>query len=287
MHNRREKFRVLCLASAGLLGIVLLAAALGSFTFTTPYQLLSENSTGSSGPIPYTALLRMFFVVLILVIPLLGYLLVRVAQHRRWVLLLLLALFALAYVIVVARPIPRQLEQNAGISETSEAQQPVSITPQPALSSPPDIGAAELTPTLVWLLSLGLAALILVGAGGVYLIMRSYRTRPVSPLESIATSAETALQAIEQDGDMHAAVLRCYASMLAASRQQGLDRPIHLTPAEFIQRLVQVGLPPGPVERLTHLFEAVRYSPHAPTPEMEAEAVDCLQVMVQAARGQL
>jgi len=287
MHNRREKLRVVYLASAGLLGIVLLAAALGSFTFSTPYQLLSEDSSDINGPVSYTGLLRLFMIALILVIPLLGYLLVRAARHRRSVLLVLLAVFALAYIIISARPTPQRLEQNAGSSETSATQQPVVSTQQPTLAPPPDPGTAEVTPALVWLLSLGLATLILVGAGGVYLIMRTVRTRPVSPLEIIAISAETALQVIEQDGDVHDAILRCYASMLDAARQQGLDRPVHLTPAEFIQRLVQVGLPAGPVERLTHLFEAVRYSPQPPTPEMEAEAVDCLQVVVQAARGNL
>jgi hypothetical protein len=287
MHNRREKLRVVCLASAGLLGVVLLAAALGSFTFATPYQLLNENNTEINGPVSYTGLLRLFMVALILLIPLLGYLLVRAAQHRRWVLLGILALLTLVFVIISSQPLPRRLEQDAGVSETAEAPQPVSSTPQPALLPPPDPGAAEVTPALVWLLSLGLAALILIGAGAVYLIMRSYRTRPASPLEIIAASAQTALQAIEQDADVHDAILRCYASMLAAARQQGLDRPTHLTPAEFIQRLVQAGLPSGPVERLTHLFEAVRYSSQPPTPKMEAEAVDCLQVVVQAARGNL
>ncbi len=287
MHNRREKLWILCLASAGLLGLVLLAAALGSFNFSTPYQLVSDDNTDINGPVSYTGLLRLFMIALILVVPLLGYLLVRATQHRRWVLLVLLALIALTYVIISTRPTFPQLEQDSGISETTEAQQPVVSTLQPALAPQPDPGSAEVTPGLVWLLSLGLAALILAGAGAVYLIMRSHRIRPVSPLEIIAASAQTALQTIAQDGDVHDAILRCYASMLAAAREQGLDRPIHLTPAEFIQRMVEVGLPTEPVERLTHLFEDVRYSSQPPTPEMEAEAVDCLQVVVQAARESL
>ena len=158
-------------------------------------------------------------------------------------------------------------------------------TPQPTRLPPPDPGAPRVTPALVWLVSLGLAGLVLVAGAILVLALRFSRSRTPSQLELIADSAVTALQDLERGEDVRGAIMRCYLAMLSAASERGVDRPGYLTPAEFVQRLVQVGLPPEAVERLTRLFEAVRYSAQPPTPGMEAEAVDCLQLVVQAARG--
>ena len=303
MQNRREKREVVLLTAAGLVGIVLLAAALGGFTFTAPYELLAEsctdagdessselsaeNCTDARDEFSYAGLLRLIVVFLAVLAPLLVYLVVRVPRYRRWVLLILLALFVVVYAIVAARPIPQLPGESAAGGSTVEAVQDEVGTPEPTLAPPPEPGTARVTPGLIWLLSLGMACLVLALAAAAYLFVRAYRTRTVSPLEIIVASAETALQALERGGDVREAILRCYSDMLATASERGVDKPGYLTPAEFIQRLVQAGLPPGAVERLTHLFEAVRYSPQPPTAVMEAEAVDCLRVVVQAARGNL
>jgi hypothetical protein len=137
------------------------------------------------------------------------------------------------------------------------------------------------------LLSLSLAGLILVGGSILFLVLRISRSRGPTQLEQIVASAEAALQDLEEGEDARGAIMRCYLAMLSAASERGVDRPRYLTPGEFVQRLVQVGLPAGAVERLTRLFEEVRYSPQPPTPRMEAEAVDCLQQVVQVARGTL
>ena len=285
MRNRREKYQAVILAAAGLLGIVLLAAALGSFTFATPYQLLSEEHTDASGLISYTVILRMA-VIFLLLVPLLILLVVRSAKYRRWMLVFLLIIFGVVYAIVAARPVELPPEPEAVSGSAVETLPPEEQgTPQPTRLPPPDPGAPRVTPALVWLVSLGLAGLVLVAGAILVLALRFSRSRTPSQLELIADSAETALQDLERGEDVRGAIMRCYLAMLSAASERGVDRPGYLTPAEFVQRLVQVGLPPEAVERLTRLFEAVRYSAQPPTPGMEAEAVDCLQLVVQAARG--
>jgi hypothetical protein len=97
----------------------------------------------------------------------------------------------------------------------------------------------------------------------------------------MVASAETALRALEQGEEVQGTILRCYREMLSAAYEvKGVERPDYLTPAEFIQRLVKAGLPPQPVERLTHLFETVRYSAQPATKTMEAEAAACLQAVI-------
>jgi hypothetical protein len=55
-----------------------------------------------------------------------------------------------------------------------------------------------------------------------------------------------------------------------------------MTPREFERELVRAGLPALPVERLTRLFEHVRYGVHAPGPEEQHEAISSLEAIVTA-----
>jgi hypothetical protein len=300
MQNRRDKQGIALLAAFSLAGIVLLAAALGSFSFASPYQLLSENCststssrllsencTNPSAVMSSAAMLRIFVALLLVLVPLIAYLLVTAPHYRRWLLLIFALLFLIVYAIIASHPASLLPEEVASVGGTVGSVQAEVGTPQPTLAPSLALGTAQVTPGLVWLLSLGLAGLVLTLAAAVYMSVSAYRTRMASPLEIIAATAETALQALEQGSYVRGVILRCYSAMLAAASELGVDRPGQLTPAEFIQRLVHAGLPPGAVERLTHLFEAVRYSPQPPTAVMEAEAVDCLQVVVQAAKGNI
>ena len=275
------------LAAAGLVGILLLAAALGNLTFAAPYELLRENPSGARGGTSFSAMLRLFVFLFLVIAPLLVFLMVRAPQYRRWMLAFLLLMFLVIYAIVTARPAPPPPVETAVGGGTVEAVSVDAGTPMPTYAPAPEPGDPRVTPAMVWLLSLGLATIILVLAAILYLSLRNARATTATPLEAIAASAETALQALEQGEDVRDTILRCYSSMLAAASQQGVERPGYVTPAEFIQRLVVAGLPAHPVERLTRLFETVRYSPQPPTALMETEATDCLQVVLQAAREKL
>jgi hypothetical protein len=55
-----------------------------------------------------------------------------------------------------------------------------------------------------------------------------------------------------------------------------------MTPSEFAARLEQAGLPAEPVQRLTRLFEKVRYGGLRSTPTEAEEAVACLRDILHA-----
>jgi hypothetical protein len=58
--------------------------------------------------------------------------------------------------------------------------------------------------------------------------------------------------------------------------RRGLYREYAMTPAEFAVRLQSAGLPPEPVNRLTRLFESVRYGARISAQRDVDEAIACL-----------
>ena len=64
------------------------------------------------------------------------------------------------------------------------------------------------------------------------------------------------------------------------SRTRGLSRQEAMTPTEFAFRLKRAGLPGDSVQRLTHLFESVRYGARKPAKNEINEAVSCLNVIL-------
>jgi len=102
--------------------------------------------------------------------------------------------------------------------------------------------------------------------------------RSHSKLASIARSSLKALSSSQNAEDV---ILRCYAQMNDALEQKrGLVRHQAMTPAEFARRLEQAGLPGIPVQRLTRLFEAVRYGARKFGQIEINEAVSCLTAIL-------
>jgi hypothetical protein len=97
------------------------------------------------------------------------------------------------------------------------------------------------------------------------------------PLKEIADIARRSLKDLESGQDSRDAIIQCYDRMShVVDAKRGLYREHSMTPAEFVSRLEQAGLPPGPVTRLTRLFESVRYGGHASDATEINEAKACL-----------
>jgi hypothetical protein len=98
------------------------------------------------------------------------------------------------------------------------------------------------------------------------------------PLDEIAEIARTSLKELSQGTtSSHDTIIQCYERMSrVVESKRGLNRDFSMTPAEFAVRLEKAGLPRGPVERLTHLFESVRYGARISEPPDIDEAVACL-----------
>jgi hypothetical protein len=97
------------------------------------------------------------------------------------------------------------------------------------------------------------------------------------PLEELARIARSSLRDIAQGGDSTDVIMNCYYRMSnVVSDKRRLHRKDSMTPAEFAIRLEQAGLPGDAVQRLTRLFESVRYGGHRTGPKEINEAVACL-----------
>lgn len=103
---------------------------------------------------------------------------------------------------------------------------------------------------------------------------------------ALAGIAEQAMDEIKAGKDWGDAIINCYANMLQAvtESQKIVLRHDSLTPAEFVALMVKARLPAAPVERLTVLFERVRYGGKQATQAEIDEAVACLEDIVAACR---
>ena len=81
---------------------------------------------------------------------------------------------------------------------------------------------------------------------------------------------------------MRNVVIRCYAKMSQVLRQsRKIQRHSAMTPREFGNHLAEIGLGDEHIQRLTRLFEGVRYGYRPSEWPVEREAIECLQAIVQ------
>ncbi len=144
----------------------------------------------------------------------------------------------------------------------------------------------QVSERLVTFLTVGISILIVLILFGVgwWLWRRSQRRR--ASMEQFAEHAQTALNDLQAGGNFRNVIIRCYMDMTRAAEQlRGIRRASAMTPHEFSAFLQADGLPKGPVEQLTGLFENVRYGAEDPTPLQERIAIDSLQSIVEFCRG--
>jgi hypothetical protein len=141
-------------------------------------------------------------------------------------------------------------------------------------------------PMTAWTLYLvSLAALmgIFIFLYFVYYRWKGSRSSRLSPLTAIADIAEASLRDLASGHDWGDVVIGCYAQMSdAVSARRGLQRGASATAREFADRLARAGLPAAAVERLTGLFEKVRYGGRRSSESDMKAAVDCLNAIMLA-----
>jgi hypothetical protein len=144
--------------------------------------------------------------------------------------------------------------------------------------SPPD--------WLLWATGIGMALMVLLAIAVPLWLFWPRERRTPGPLQELAGQAQSAMEALEAGADVRDTILRCYFEMAeTVSRARGIDRALDMTPREFEQRLVEAGLPRRPVQRLTRLFEQVRYGARTSDRGEEQEAITCLAAIAQACPG--
>jgi len=158
-------------------------------------------------------------------------------------------------------------------------------------------GASSVTsPNLPTVLLLILVAATLVGVAVLVLTSSHDQTEeheetveeeemePTADVRAIGEAAGRAADRIESEtgGEFENEVYRAWAEM---TDQLTVERPESSTPAEFATAAVEAGMDAEDVDRLTGLFEAVRYGGLEPTAERENEAVETLRRIESAYAG--
>jgi hypothetical protein len=112
--------------------------------------------------------------------------------------------------------------------------------------------------------------------------MRSQLGRHPS-LFAIAGIAQSSLDDLAAGRDWGDVIIESYVRMnKVVSVKRGIQRTDGATPREFAKRLESAGLPAEAVNRLTRLFESVRYGNRKSAPSDIKDAVACLNTILHA-----
>ena len=145
------------------------------------------------------------------------------------------------------------------------------------LPSPPTF----ITDPPTWFLLIVDLLLVLIVLGALWLLWRLLRPKPDTQA-LLVQEARAALTDLQAGGDLRNVVLRCYARMCQVLRQsRNVERRRAMTPREFERHLAEIGLRDEHIQRLTRLFERVRYGAKPSSRPEEREAIACLTAIVQ------
>jgi hypothetical protein len=175
-------------------------------------------------------------------------------------LVILVVLFGVIVLILTLLP------KTPGTVEGVPLPTPVPIARAP-LGPPP--------PLLIWIVAIALFA------GTVLLVVWLMRARRERPPEMWELELGRARQALLDGADLKDVILRCYQQMsIALQEDQDIERPVYMTTGDFVRLLAAKGVPEGPVQQLTRLFDAVRYGHWQPRPGDEQRALDSLNAVL-------
>lgn len=165
------------------------------------------------------------------------------------------------------------------------------LIPQPPVTDLPELDFEKLIPYSFvanpkpWMLPLiliGVAVLVAVSTFFTLRFLSNRESSERSPYLDIAENAQTALEEIgETEIDFEDVIIRCYAEM---SRTLQINREIQreeaMTTSEFERELLARGFPATPVQRLTQLFEQVRYGRRQTMEADQQVAVESLSEII-------
>ena len=134
-------------------------------------------------------------------------------------------------------------------------------------------------------LATGVGVSVITLAVGYFVYRRFWGQPAAATLDQLALSAEETLFQLQvEDANLRNVVMRAYYDMGRTLSEQGVQRAEGMTPREFEARMIQAGLPRRDVERLTRLFEEVRYGHVEAGERQKREAIACMEAIVAAAK---
>jgi len=126
---------------------------------------------------------------------------------------------------------------------------------------------------------------ILIGlsVAAAWYIWRRGRT---DKLNLIGKEMRSAIGQLEAGADFKNTIIRCYYRMCRLlSEREHLERAKAVTAREFAARLKEAGIGGSELQRLTTLFEAVRYGAQPFGEKEEREAIACLNAVAKTAEA--
>jgi hypothetical protein len=196
-------------------------------------------------------------------------------QLLRWILACAMFLVLLHVFNPARHELPSDLEEEAGGRGDASTQVSVQLEIPPI--EPPNWGVILLSAGL----ALGVGGLLTLLVVKLYPILRARRTRNAF-FEELSEQAGRAAAQIRAGGNPYDVVLRCYKEMSdLLSRREQIHHAIALTPREFARLLRTQGVEDHHVDRLTAIFEEVRYGRRS-GPPFAREAVFCLEAIQKA-----
>jgi len=287
MTNRR-RFLLLGFLAVALVGLVLLSMSLSGlplrpgrpFYLGEPQPVTPTPESAAPEGLDFWQLMRIVLPLALWIgIPLfLASIIWAIIRKKKGYLITVLILLGWAALILYLELQIMDAPQQLWGAQYAQEEAPETETPLPT-----DVFDPAATPEwLVYATSVGLALLLL---GSAWSLWQIWRRRP-RPLELVAQEAATALEAIRAGTAWQDAVIRCYAEMCQVMTKRGMARRQEVTPREFAAQLEAAGLPGEYIQRLTRLFELVRYGGRQARPQDEEEAVACLSAVIRFCRGE-
>jgi hypothetical protein len=268
----QDKRVVLTLAVLALLSLMLLTNALSRMDFL-PSQPIGGG--GSSDPVvrqpldiegmlktaaevPFWKQL-VFWAVLFMLLLLITSLLSPELRKQLIYAFLRTASFALVLFYVIKKQpqlFASFLSRIAGVGQNLPTSLEVDPLPAPVFEPPQETSWLSFAVTLGIILAV---VLFIWWANRLWVRIRE-RNASSQPLDEIAAIARDSLSDLKAGHNYDNAIVECYDRMSdVIAKKQGLQRAHTMTPSEFAVRLTRAGLPRDPVQRLTGLFESVRY----------------------------
>lgn len=150
------------------------------------------------------------------------------------------------------------------------------------VGTPPVFTPPAETPLIVYLISVLIALFLIYLLWLVYRSWQDAHPKQRKPLNEIAQIAHASLRDLSSGRDSTDVILNCYFRMSdVVEDKKYMRRASSMTPAEFAIRLEQAGLPGDAVQRLTRLFEYVRYGKKRAGSGEVKEAIACLTAILQ------
>ncbi len=275
------KVWIILLASAALIGLIVLASGLNGVKFDQPNMVGFDNlfrlsSTANPEDVPQFSWFRYFIIGMFIILFLVMLGPIR-PQTSKGLLTLLLRFFAFAFVVMLI--MGRMAQNNPALFDGGQSLTTVpdgNVQPQQFI--PPHV-----TPQWeFWITSL-IVVTIAAFASVIFNRFIDKWLQPKKGLDEIAEIARSTLNDLSKNQQSRNVIIRSYTRMHAAVHEyRGIIREAAMTPAEFAEQLEKAGLPSAAVQELTRVFEKVRYGGQRVTPEEIKEARNCLTSILKA-----